>query len=125
MAGIGELPGEVGADRPDRGAPAQAESRPLLDPAPEAVEGVARVVECRVRPLVEDAEFVLEAAHQESLAADHVVRLVPIADALKGVAAHAAVAAREEAKPPRQPEEILDFRIAHLGTPDQPLALAQ
>ncbi len=59
----------------------------------------------------------------QALAADDVPRFVLTPQRLVGEAAHALVAAREEAEAGRELAEVVGRRVAHLEAADQPVAV--
>src|SRR3954462_4501594 len=120
MTGIGESPGDVGADGADGRDPADPEAGPLRQLAGvETGEGVAGVVEGGDAPLGTEPVFVFEAGHHERRTADHVAGLVLGPEGLIAVPAHALVAAGEEPEAGRELAESVRLRGADLEAAEQ------
>src|SRR5690606_4301599 len=100
-----ERPRDVEAHRSQRREPARADpgARARLEAAVE--ERVARVDEYRGRPVLAQRMLVLDARLDEAVAADQIAELVPRAERLIAIAAHAVVAACEEAHRQRHEAE--------------------
>src|ERR1700736_1655529 len=124
MAWQAEGGGDVDPHQADRRDPEDAEARALLHAAAEREAGGAGVVEGGDPELLQclpplEAVLDLDAARDGVGAADDVALDVAGADPLVGVAAHALVAAGEEALGGRQVTEVAGGGVADVGAADQ------